>query len=223
MSEQEHRRKQEDEHLTVVEQLEDADKLLELQQIDIDASQSELAATQERAWMAEAEAVDLEANAAEQQERMLGVMTEGNQMLKQELAKAQQQDQRIRGDAAVLMRQLAAAEEEVGVLKQALEMLKAELAAARKELASLAAQARAQATLKEALANAWGQQSDLSFLLLAWCRKLPALQGSSASVVLDVHDSLIVDGDEGDVVQARMHDPTHAHTRTCALATFLLR
>ena len=86
------------EHENVLQQLADANKLLEMQQIDIDASRLELAATQERARTAEAEAVDLEANAAEKManfaelaaQRCSGLAT-GTEKLEHDLAEAKEQ------------------------------------------------------------------------------------------------------------------------------------
>ena len=72
-------------------QLEDAHKLLEMQQIDIDAARLELVATQERARTAEAEAIDVGADAAERHLGFFEVMTASNEMLKQELAEAKKQ------------------------------------------------------------------------------------------------------------------------------------
>ena len=86
------------EHENVLQQLADANKLLEMQQIDIDASRLELAATQERARTAEAEAVDLEANAAEKMANLVELAHQGcamdqdaKEMLKQDLTEAKEQ------------------------------------------------------------------------------------------------------------------------------------
>ena len=121
------------EHENVLQQLADANKLLEMQQIDIDASRLELAATQERARTAEAEAVDLEANAAEKManfaelaaQRCSGLAT-GTEKLEHDLAEAKEQlaeanelVERHKHDASAIRFQLATTQKraEHGALK----------------------------------------------------------------------------------------------------------